>query len=81
VYDYQPGKFVKTQTRYKKFIDPAGKKYKAPVPPRALEKGRVSNRLVANIHVDKFVYPMLYERQIKKMQRLGMSLAASTING
>lgn len=81
VYDYQPGKFVKTQTRYKKYIDQAGKLYKAPVPPRVIEKGRVSNKLVANVHVDKFVYSMPYERQIKKMQRLGMSLAASTING
>jgi transposase len=81
VYDYQPGKFIKTQTRYKKYIDQAGKIYKAPVPPRIIEKGRVSNRLVANVHVDKFVYSMPYERQIKKMQRLGMSLAASTING
>lgn len=44
-------------------------------------KGRVSNRVVANVHVDKFVYSLPYERQIKKMQRLGMSLAASTING
>ena len=54
VYDYQPGKFVKTQTKYKKYIDQAGKIYKAPVPPRIIEKGRVSNRLVANVHVDKF---------------------------
>lgn len=81
VYDYQPGKFVKTQTRYKKYIDKAGKIYKASVPPRVIEKGRVSNRLVANVHVDKFVYSMPYERQIKKMQRLGMSFAASTVNG
>jgi transposase len=81
VYDYQPGKFVKTQTRYKKYIDNTGKIYKAPVPPRVIEKGRVSNRVVANVHVDKFVYSMPYERQIKKMQRLGMSLAASTVNG
>ena len=81
VYDYQPGKFVKTQTKYKKYIDQAGKIYKAPVLPRIIEKGRVSNRLVANVHVDKFVYSMPYERQIKKMQRLGMSLAASTVNG
>jgi transposase len=81
VYDYQPGKFVKTQTRYKKYIDETGKIYKAPVEPRIIEKVRVSNRLVANVHVDKFVYSMPYERQIKKMQRLGMDLAASTING
>jgi transposase len=81
VYDYQPGKFVKTQTFYKKYIDQAGKIYKAPVPPRVIEKGRVSNRLVASVHVDKFVYSMPYERQIKKMQRLGMSFAASTVNG
>jgi transposase len=81
VYDYQPGKFVKTQTRYKKYIDKTGQIYKASVPPRVIEKGRVSNRLVANVHVDKFVYSMPYERQIKKMQRLGMSFAASTVNG
>ena len=81
VYDYQPGKFVKTQTLYKKYIDTTGKIYKAPVPPRVIEKGRVSNRVVANVHVEKFLYAMPYERQIKKMQRLGMFFAASTING
>jgi len=81
VYDYQPGKFVKTQTRFKKYIDQTGKIYKAPVPPRIIEKGRVSNKLVANVHVNKFVYSLPYARQIKKMQWLGMSLAASTING
>jgi len=81
VYDYQPSKFVKTQTRFKKYIDQAGKIYKASVPPRIIEKGRVSNKLVTNVHVNKFVYSLPYARQIKKMQWQGMSLAASTING
>ena len=44
------------------------------------KKGRVSNRLVAYMHVDKFVYSSPYYRQIRKMQRIGASFAASTVN-
>ena len=81
VYDYVPGKVVKSATHFLKYIDAEGQIFKAPVPPRIIEKGRVSNRLVAYMHVDKFVYSAPYYRQIRKMQRIGASFAASTVNG
>ena len=80
VYDYQPGKIIKKETRYLKYIDADQKIYKAPVPPRIIEKGRVSNRMVAMMHVEKYVYHMPYYRLIKKLQRQGAHFAASTVN-
>ncbi|MBO9571253.1 MAG: IS66 family transposase [Chitinophagaceae bacterium] len=80
VYDYQPGKIIKKVTQYLKYIDADNKIHKAPVPPRIIEKGRVSNRLVAMMHVEKYVYHMPYCRLIKKLQRLGAHFAASTVN-
>jgi transposase len=79
-YDYVPGKFVKSATHFIKYINQQGEILKAPVAPRIIEKGRVSNRLVANVQVDKFVYAIPYYRKIRKMQRIGMSFAASTVN-
>ena len=80
VYDYLPGKVVRSTTHFLKYIDTEGQIYKAPVPPRIIEKGRVGNSLVAYMHVDKFVYSSPYYRQIRKMQRIGASFAASTVN-
>jgi transposase len=80
VYDYVPGKIIKSVTNYIKYIDREGKIYKESVPPRIIEKGRVSNRLVAYMHADKFVYAAPYYRQIRKLQRMGASFAASTVN-
>ena len=80
VYDYLPGKVVKSSTHFIKYIDEKGQIFKAPVPPRVIEKGRVSNRLVAYMHVDKFVYASPYYRQSRKLQRMGASFAASTVN-
>lgn len=81
IYDYVPGKIIKSSTHFLKYINRQGEILKSPVPPRIIEKGRVSNRLVANVQVDKFVYSAPYYRQIRKMQRIGASFAASTVNG
>ncbi len=81
VYDYLPGKVVKSTTHFIKYIDAEGQIYKAPVPPRVIEKGRVSNRLVAHMQVEKFVYSSPYYRLNKKMQHIGAAFAASTVNG
>lgn len=80
VFDYVPGKVVKSTTHFIKYIDVEGHIFKAPVPPRVIEKGRVSNRFVAYMHVDKFVYASPYYRQLRKLQRMGASFAASTVN-
>jgi transposase len=81
VYDYQPGKIIKKITRYLKYIDADNNIYKERVPDRIIEKGRVTNRFVANVHVDKFVYSIPYNRQLKKLMRKGASFAPSTVNG
>src|SRR4029078_9813327 len=55
--------------------------YKENVPDRIIEKGRVSNRFVANVHVNKFAYSLPYHRQIKMLMHKGASFAPSTVNG
>jgi transposase len=80
VYDYVPGKIIKSETHFLKYIDTEGHIFKAPVPPRIIERGTVSNRLVAQMHIEKFVYYAPYYRQLQKLRRLGIVFAASTVN-
>jgi len=80
-YDYVPGKIVRSETHFLKYIDKEGHIFKAPVPPRIIEKGTVSNSLVALLHTEKFVFHAPYYRQLQKLKRLGISFAASTVNG
>ncbi|MHA4809592.1 IS66 family transposase [Flavitalea flava] len=80
VFDYKPGTIVKTETHYLKYINKEGEIFKEAVLPRIIEKGTVSNRLVAQFHIEKFVYYMPYYRQLQKLKRLGISFAASTVN-
>ena len=47
VYDYLPGKIIKSETHFLKYIDTEGHIFKALIPPRVIERGTVSNRLVA----------------------------------
>jgi len=85
--DYIPGKiFVKRYVRakYAKTIDTAtgttqvliGKLPTAPI-----EKGIPEAGLLAQICVDKYVDHLPIYRQIKRYERLGMTLNATTING
>jgi len=80
VYDYLPGKIIKSETHFLKYIDTEGHIFKAPVPPRVIERGTVSNRLVAQMHTEKFVYYSPYYRQLQKLRRMGIVFAASTVN-
>ena len=50
------------------------------LPERVIEKGIPSNRLIACLVVDKFVYGMPLHRSIDKCSRLGVNLAASTVS-
>lgn len=81
VYDFVPGKIVQSETHYPQYINQEKKIFKAPVEPRIIENGTVSNRIVANMHVEKYVYSATYYRMIKKMHRLGVAFAPSTVNG
>jgi transposase len=81
VFDYEPGKIIKKITRYLQYIDADNITYKERVPERIIEKGRVSNRFVANVHVNKFAYSIPYNRQIRMLMHKGASFAPSTVNG
>lgn len=80
IFDYRPGSIVKTETHYLKYINKEGHIFKEPVPARIIERGTVSNRLVAQMHIEKYVYYMPYYRQLQKLRRMGISFAASTVN-
>lgn len=53
----------------------------APLPDFTIEKGMAAPGLLAQIIVDKFCDHLPVYRQIKRYQRQGVKLAASTING
>jgi transposase len=67
VFDYRPGAIVKTETHYLKYINEQGQIFKEAVAPRIIERGTVSNRLVAQMHIEKFVYYMPYYRQRRRI--------------
>lgn len=48
------------------------------LPERVIEKGIPSNRLIAQMILDKYVYGLPLHRQIDKYRRLGVNIPAST---
>ena len=85
--DYKPGKLI-----VKRFIRPKyakvstdGTQYTevfiAELPDFAIEKGMAAAGLLAQIIVDKQVDHLPLHRQIKRYQRDGVKLAASTVDG
>lgn len=48
------------------------------LPERAIEKGIPSDRVIAQMTLDKYVYGMPLHRQIDKYRRLGVNIPAST---
>ena len=49
--------------------------------PRMVERGTVSNRLLAHLHCERFVYYTPYYRQLQRFERtMGFSFAASTVD-
>lgn len=51
------------------------------LPTRPIEKGIAGPGLLANIHVDKFVYHLPINRQLKKFKQDGVNIPANTANG
>ena len=49
-----------------------------PLPERVIEKGIPSDRVIAQMTLDKYVYGMPLHRQIDKYRRLGVNIPAST---
>ncbi len=79
-FDYVPGKVIRKIDEFKQYISKDKKIFKAAVPVRVIERGTVSNRLVAYMQVEKFSYYAPYYRQLQKLQRLGIVFAASTVS-
>jgi transposase len=85
--DYVPGKlFVKryVRSKYARLIDEQTGRTKVLIgalPDFPIEKGIPAAGLLAQICVDKFCDHLPVYRQIKRYERLGMTLKASTING
>jgi len=51
------------------------------LPSRPIEKGIAGPGLLANIEVDKYVYHMPINRQLKKFKQEGVNIPANTVNG
>ena len=70
--------FVKRYVR-RKYARPKGEGIlTGSLPERVIEKGIPSNRLIGEMIIDKYVYAMPLHRQIKKYQRLGVRIPASS---
>ena len=85
--DYRPGKLVVKRIIRPKYakVTPDGTGYTevfiAELPAFAVEKGMAAAGLLAQIIVDKQVDHLPIHRQIKRYQRDGVKLAASTVDG
>lgn len=53
----------------------------AKLPSRPIEKGIAGPGLLASIHVNKFVYHLPIDRQVKQFKQEGVIIPANTING
>lgn len=80
-YDFVPGKLIRKEEHHLQYKSKDGKIHCTPVQPRMVERGIVSNRLLAHLHSERFVYYVPYYRQQQRFERLmGVSFAASTID-
>ncbi|WPQ61236.1 IS66 family transposase [Chitinophaga sancti] len=80
-YEIIPGKLIRKEEHHLQYKSVDGKIHCTPVQPRMIERGIVSNRLLAHLHSERFVYYMPYYRQQQRFERLtGVCFAASTID-
>jgi len=84
--DYEPGKLIVRRYIRPKYAKDADDGTTtdfiiAPLPDFAIERGMAAAGLLAQIIVDKHVDHLPIYRQIKRYQRHGVKLAASTISG
>jgi transposase len=81
-YDFIPGKLIKKIEEHLQYRTQNGETILCtPVLPRMIERGTVSNRLLAHLHSERFVYYMPYNRQLQRFERtMGFSFAASTVD-
>jgi len=81
-WDFIPGQLIKKIEEHLQYRSADGEKIVCtPVLPRMIERGTVSNRLLAHLHTERFVYYMPYYRQLKRLlQSTGVAFAASTVD-
>ena len=80
-YDFIPGKLIRKVEEHLQYQFPDGKIVCTPVLPRMVERGTVSNRLLAHLQTERFVYFLPYYRQLKRLVRsTGVVFAASTVD-
>jgi transposase len=81
-YDFVPGKLIKKVEEHLQYISQDGETILCtPVLPRMIERGTVSNALLAHLHSERFVYYVPYYRQLQRFDRtMGLSFAASTVD-
>lgn len=81
-YDFVPGKLIKKIEEHLQYQSQDGGAIVCePVLPRMIERGTVSNRLLAHLHTERFVYYVPYYRQLQRFDRtMGFTFAASSVN-
>jgi transposase len=81
-YDFVPGKLIKKIEEHLQYKTQDGETILCtPVLPRMIERGTVSNALLAYLHSERFVYYVPYYRQLQRFERtMGLSFAASTVD-
>jgi len=79
---YQPGKFYVVRTVRPTYALPQEKGVvTAPMPTQALPKSNAHHSLIAHLLINKYMDHLPFHRQMEIFKRVGVRLAASTVNG
>jgi len=79
---YQPGKFYVVRTVRPTYALPQEKGVvTAPMPTQALPKSNAHHSLIAHLLINKYMDHLPFHRQMEIFKRVGVHLAASTVNG
>ena len=85
ILDYTPGELYVKQFIRPKYVVPVSETnttiITASLPNRIVEKSMAGEGLLAQIIVDKYVDHLPLHRQLQRFQRLGVTIAQSTVNG
>ena len=85
ILDYTPGELYVKQIIRPKYVVPVSETnttiITASLPNRIVEKSMAGEGLLAQIIVDKYVDHLPLHRQLQRFQRLGVTIAQSTVNG
>ena len=79
---YDPAEvFIKAVSRVKILDTRTNRIFQAPSPERSLERSNVDSSLVAQIITEKYIDHLPLYRQLKRYERLGVSINDSTVGG